>query len=434
MKNAGITGAGKGVQGILSLIALALAARQLGPEAFGFFVLIHSMVFGISHILRFQTWQAVLKYGAEALENAEPERLRILLRFCFTLDILAAIGGCAVMVIIAGPLSSLFGLPQDQVWMAQLYALSIIFMVLTPTQTGVLRLFDRFDLLAIQTVIAPSLRLVGTLFLFFTSGSLLYYLIVWFLGGIISRQAMLIFSGRELLRRGYGRGCFLPVHPLRPPESKIWRFILSHNVSGGLNVSRDEIGLLMVGWMLGPAAAGMFKIAQKFADILIKPANKMLIPAMYPELARFEAEGQAGQTKAQFKSRRAMLRKNLMVVGGLALIIFASLVLGGKWLITAFYGPDYSGSYATMIWLCLAGVVSIVTYPLEPLLSAAGKVRHMMAAYGTGLAVYIVGIYWLTGIFSLSGAGMASSLGALASAILLYYGGGARILKANAKV
>ena len=419
LKNAGIVGIGKGMQGVMSLLALALAARQLGVEAFGLFVLIHAMMFGVSQILRLQSWQAVLKYGAEALHDGNAERLRDLVRYCFTLDIMAGLVGTAGMVLAAGPLAGLFGLPDQQIWIAQIYSISILFILLTPTQLGVLRLFGRFDLVAWQTMIGPAVRTLGSLFLFFCvpEAGLLAYLTLWFIGGAVARQAMFVMALLVLRRENMPSGFFRPIYNgcmMSSPEPGLLRFVFGHNLGRGLNAAQDHIALVLVGGILGPAAAGLFKIAQKFSDILAKPAAKFLIPAIYPEFARFEASG-------DHQEKKRMIRKNMVVVGAVSVALFLVLVFAGEYLIEIFSGPDYKPAYWPMILLALAGLVVTLSYPLEPMLSAAGRVRAIILAYGVGLAVYLGLIYGFSLFgYGLIGAGLAAIFSALVSAMIMF--------------
>ena len=415
LKNASIVGFGKGMQGLVSLISLALAARHLGVETFGFFVLIHGMVFGFSQILRFQSWQAVLKYGAHAQADDDPARLTTILRFTFTLDFLSAVIGTIIMVCLAGPLAKSFSLPDDHIWMAQLYSVSLAFMLLTPTQLGVLRLFDRFDLVAIQTLIGPLFRFLGTLILFFVfpQSGLFAYLCVWFCGGFFARQFMFIFAQYVLRQHNFKQSCFRLVHPFKPPQPGMWSFIFGHNVFRSFYISHEYIGLMVVGWLLGPAAAGLFRIAQKIAAIMIKPTEKLLVPALYPELAKFEATGDKVH-------RNQMIKSNLKIVGVLSFLLFAILCFGGKEFIILLSGSEYERAYSPMIWLCIAGLVTILSYPLEPLLSAAGRIRQLVISYGAGFVVYVVSLIILTLQLHITGAAIATLLAVSVSTFFMY--------------
>lgn len=416
LRNAGIVGIGKGTQGIISLVALALAARQLGVEAFGHFALIHGMVFGLSQVLRFQTWQAVLRFGAAAIEHGHEERLSRLISFTLTLDCLAAIVGGVVMIALTHTLAGLFSLPDEQIAAAQIYAASIIFMLLTPTQLGILRLFNRFDLVALQTIITPAIRVVGAgcLFLFLPGATLEHYLAVWMAGTIVGRYSMFHMARRVLDDNGHPSVRFRPTHPLQSPEPGLRHFVLGHHVFRSLQISQEPLSLLLVGWLLGPAAAGVYRIAQEFAGVLAKSSEKLLMPALYPEIARLNV-------RKDNIARKRMIASNLAIVCSLALAIFTLLALFGEWLIGAVSGQEYAGAYIPMLWLCAAGLVSIAAYPLEPLLSAAGRVQPLIAGHAAGLGVHVFSLYFLARAYDLPGAAMAALLATASSAAILFF-------------
>lgn len=416
LKNAGIVGVGKATQGVVSLFALALAARQLGVETFGQFALIHALVFGLSQILRFQTWQAVLRFGADALEKPDNPRLYRIIRFTFTLDLLAAGLGASLMIAVAGALVHWLSLPDEQTWLARMYGLSIVFMLLTPSQLGVLRLFNRFDLVSLQTIAAPVTRLAGAglLFLFVPDAGLAHYLGVWMLGTVGGRYAMFHMARRVLDDNGHTTFRFRPTNPLRAPEPRLWHFILGHHLFRSLQISQEPLSLLLVGWLLGPAAAGVFRIAQEFAGILVKPSEKLLVPALYPEIARLNARGET-------ILRGQMITRNLAIVCSVALGLFVLLAVSGEWLIGAISGADYVDAYLPMLWLCGAGLVTIAAYPLEPLLSAAGRVRPLVLAHATGLAVHVTALYVLARTFGLEGAAAASLVATASGALILLF-------------
>ena len=425
LKNAGLVGTGKGLQGVVSLVAFALAARQLGATDFGFFVLIHGIMFGLSHILRAQSWQAVLKYGTEALHDNDRKRLKNILRYTFSIDILAAIVGVVIALFLVTPLSAVIGLPSGQLGLVKLYWISIFLILLTPTQFGVLRLFNRFDLIAVQTVIGPFIRFAGTVFLyFFTSAGLPAYLLVWFAGTIAGRFCLFAMALYTLRDHDLDGHCYKPVHPLHNnSEAGIVRFILAHNLTSSLQAAREPVGLILIGGMLGPAAAGIFRIAQKFADILMKPAGKILIPAIFPEFAKYET-GQGD------KQHQHMIYKNIFVIGSLSLLVFAVLWLGGRQLIALIYGSDYLAAYKPMIWLCAAGLITILSYPLEPFLSAGRRLQTIILANAAGLLIF-AGLLWsLSGIYGVTAAGIAALASVVINTVIMLAGGGYDMLKA----
>lgn len=414
LRSAGIVGTGKTVSALMSMATVALAARALGTEAFGLLALVHGLVFGLSQLIRAQSWQAVIRYGSEALETSDIPRFQRLIKFTTILDILAACTGLVLLQLFMGPAATAFDLPAAMHDTARLYGFAILFMVTTASPLGLLRLFDRFDLIAVQTTVASAVRLAGAVWLFLHEGTLAGFLLVWFIAVAASRLVLLVMAWRETARRGYLTGIMKKKEKQLRPEPGIWRFIFGHNLSRGLFLSQAQFGLLMVGWLLGPAAAGLFRIAQQVAELLIKPAAKLLIPAIYPELAKLRGGD-------QFQARRVMMLRTAVLTGAGALAVFAVFVFWGRDIITLLAGSAFAGAYTPMLWLAAAGVITTFAFPLEPLLSSVGRVRQIVFSQLAGAGLYIALLYILIGTHGLSGAGMATffafSLGAAVMAL-----------------
>src|SRR3546814_17331914 len=83
------------------------------------------------------------------------------------------------------------------------------------------------------------------------------------------------------------------------------------------------LGLLAVGWLVGPAAASLFRIARQLAELLTKVNRNLLTPAIYPELARLTARGDIG-------GRRGMVVRSALVLGGMSVVAFGVVGLVGR--------------------------------------------------------------------------------------------------------
>ena len=93
LRNAGVLLTGKAAAGLLNLAATAIAVRALGAEAFGTLLLAHALARTAGSIAKFQSWQAVLRYGAPALREGRREEFRALLRFTAGLDAASSVAG-----------------------------------------------------------------------------------------------------------------------------------------------------------------------------------------------------------------------------------------------------------------------------------------------------------------------------------------------------
>ena len=76
---------GKAAAAVLSLAYLAIASRTLGPEGLGYLVLAHTYVQTVAYITRFQSWQAIVRFGAPLINDDHSTIFKTLLRFTIKL-------------------------------------------------------------------------------------------------------------------------------------------------------------------------------------------------------------------------------------------------------------------------------------------------------------------------------------------------------------
>ncbi|MEW5728961.1 MAG: lipopolysaccharide biosynthesis protein, partial [Pseudomonadota bacterium] len=157
-RNTGWLLGGKAANAVLSLAVLAVAARALGPEGLGRLVLLQSLVQFTAEVAKFQSWQGVVRYGALALGGKGD--LGRLVAFSLVLDGASAVAGLAFLVLAGPMLAAQLGWPEEVAALVPFYGTAVVFLV-AGTATGLLRLFDRFDLLATQSALGNLIRLAG---------------------------------------------------------------------------------------------------------------------------------------------------------------------------------------------------------------------------------------------------------------------------------
>ena len=88
---------------MVGIAYLAIAARTLGPEGFGKFVLVLTYGQMIANFVQFQSWKGVIRYGALHVAAERTDRLERLFGFTATLDFGSALAG-ALLAIVGVPL------------------------------------------------------------------------------------------------------------------------------------------------------------------------------------------------------------------------------------------------------------------------------------------------------------------------------------------
>jgi O-antigen/teichoic acid export membrane protein len=399
LANASILLGGKAATAVLGLATTALAARALGLREFGILTLIYAFASAVSDIVEFQSWQVVLHYGTRPLQEGRLSVFQRVLNFSLMLDGIGAIAGLCVAT--AGVL--LFGVqlgwPADVTPLALLYTTSVVWMV-AATATGVLRLVDRFDLIAIQDNAQAAVRLIGAAIAFFMGGGLVAFLIVWYVASMLSFACRAYFAWCELHRHEYLKNFKWGARGITQELPGIWRFCLTTNFNGTLQLAFTHIGTLSAGWFLGPSAAALYRIARQVATAIVKP-TRLVMPALYPELARLWA---VGNTNALYR----LVVQVTLSGGAFATILLLVAAFGGRWALRVVLGDDFVGAAPVMTWLVGSAAIGIWALPLEPFLISTGRAMTAFATRAFVTVLYLPALFLGLKDFGLLGAGYAT--------------------------
>lgn len=409
-KNTAMLTGGKGMSAVLGLIYLALAAQILDVYAFGVLILIHTYVVVMKEITSFHSAQCVIRYGADYLENKNWLKLHSLLKFTTSLDVASSLIGALIAFLLLNTLAPVFDLPGEIIPLAKLYCLLIVFNFHS-SSTGLLRLLDRFDILAKLLVVVPLVRLLGVSIAWLLDAGLVFFLFVWFLANVLRSLATIFIAIRLFIRSKMLAGWNWSFVHISKDHSGIWRFAITTNIHTSLKLINTQISTLVVGAILGPAAVGLFKIALEMSKVLSKPAQ-LFTETLYPELAKLVSKGDLKQLW------KIIVRAGFAGMGVSALVIFI-LLLFGKQLITLIFGIEFVPAYAVLMLLMLAGTVSISTFAFDPAMYAVGRPGIPMRAEVISSLVQLAASILLLMHIGLTGAGYAAIIGTTTLATIL---------------
>lgn len=383
-RNAGLLLAGEGAGAVMGLAALALTARGLGPSLFGVLALAQTYTKMIDTLARFQTWQLIVKYGAEALAQDRPEDFKKLIRFGTYLDLSTALIAAAVAAAAAPLVAWVFGWEPAAMVLAWIFCGRLLFTV-SSTPLGILRLFNRFDLLAKAAPIGNTARLIGVAIAFFADLGMIGFAVAWVAAAIVDRMVTVYLAWRELHVRGLRAG--MPWWPrgVVAAHPGLWKFAWSTNFVASFALAGKDLDLLLVGAMLNTDAAGLYKIASDFAAVVNTP-HRFLNATIFPELARLWAD------EATRTFRRLMLRTSL-IVGTSAVVLVLLFVFLGDNLIKLVVGRQYVDAHALLVLLVLARTIRIASLPFTQALNAMGRATKNLRV---GLTTTVLGASLVT--------------------------------------
>ena len=411
LRNAGWLLGGKGVGGLFSLVYLALVARTLGVAGFGVFAMILAYGQALGNVVGFQSWQTVIRYGARHRADARADRFAQVVAFATVLDFGAALVGALLAVAGALLIGPAIGWGHETQIVAAWFGVSLVFGQ-RGAPTGVLRLFDRFDLAAYAELTLPATRLVGTLIAWGLGGGLAGYLLAWAAAELVTTAAMWRQAWRELCTRDLdGHGWRM--HGLGLDNPGIWRFSITTNLTASIGLVWQQVPVLAVGWIAGPAGAGGYRMATTLGTALTKPVVS-LARSIYPEFARLSVdEGVA--------ALRPVLRRTALISAGLGALSVVLIGFAGVRILAFVGGEAYVFAYPVLVVLTLASALNLIGFGLEPALVAIGRPGAALIARSVASLLYLallaVMLPWLGAI----GAAWATLAATLISTALLWW-------------
>jgi O-antigen/teichoic acid export membrane protein len=397
IKDGGVLLGGNTAATILGLGTLAVTARALTPAEFGLLVLIQSYVVIVDRLFNFQTWQAVIKYGADALRIGNGS-IKKVINLGVRIDVATALLAFAIAYLSAGTVGGWFGWNDEIILMTRVYCLTIAFNI-AGTPTGILRLFDKFKLLSLQKILAEAFRLVGALVALFAGLGLEGFVLVWMGTAILGYVLLAAFAFVELRDH---RLLGFPKESLRSLDSLfpgIWGFLVTTNLNSGIRLASREGDMLLVGGLLGPAAAGLYKVAKQISSLLARVSDPFY-QAIYPELARL-------WSASRIREFVSLAVKSSAAAGIMALIGWSGFLLIGEWIIGHFLAPEYTAAFAVTSVYMLAYVIAVAGFPLHPAMLAMGKPHLTFWVHTLATLAYVPALYALVSMYGLVGAGLA---------------------------
>jgi len=406
---------GRAASALLMLASTALMARSLTPEDFGLVVLIHSYLLLVRGLVNLKPFEAIIRFGVPLLERKEMGRLAQLLRLTFAVDVVLAVIGLCLALLGVSLAGDYFNLDGEARRVAGFYCLLLLASA-SGSASGVLRLFNRFDLLGLRQAMGPLAQLCGVLVAWWYGGGYVSFVMAFGLGFFVEHVILNGFGYAELRRQQPGfqwRGELWTAQRERFPG--LWRFLHIVYWQSNIDLVPKQISLMLVGALLGSAAAGLFRIAQQVARVVSVP-GLLLRQVLFPDLARL-------WFRRDPMFHRLLGRTVLIALSVGVTVALLSLAVS-KGIIDALAGEDYLDASAVLSWLLLAAGLELGVAALRAGGYAMGLAGSLLRASILAIFVYVVALLILSQSHGLPGVAIAVvgwtgvNLGAFAAIVL----------------
>jgi len=407
LKNSSYLAISRVVAAIAQLATLSLAAHGLGLMLFGALILITSYARAVSGIAKFQSWQLIVRYGGRAL-HGQVDDFKTSTGFAFALDAVSGVGGMLVAVVLLPFIAAWIGIKPDQLWLAMLYC-TLLPTYAAATPDGVLRALDRFDQISWQGTATPISRVILVSIAYAVGAHFAIYVGIWYVTDLAGDLYSWFLAWRELRRRGLLKG----IRPTLRPDSLpgAWRFAIHVNLNASVQAAWGPIARLVVGGLLGPAGAALFRVASSLSDSASKPAD-LLAKAFYPEVVRMDLS-----TKKPWK----LMLRGTALASALAVLAILILIVGGQDIVRLLFGREFIGAYQALVILMVVPFINVFSFPLPPMLYALDRPDVPVTSRLAGSLVFFLSIAPLAWNFGVDGAAIALVLGSAATAAMMIW-------------
>ena len=366
---------------LIGLPLVIVLARFLGPEEFGQWAFILSLVVILSTLADggFQT--LTVRDLAPSPGKARPYYLKSL-SARLVLSILASAGLIAWGLIFGG---------GQTPWWLYLFGAALLFPdAITRAGQAVLTARERMDLTSGLSLIqaAGTTLLVGGVIL----------LGCGLKGSLISLLAINLAAAGliTLVLRPY----LLNQEPEPRSAGRLFIHAFPYGLLALLNILYFRVDVIMLTGLRGAVAAGEYSAALRLFEAgLILPAA--LGGALFPVMARQLATGEMNGLLVSYKQA-----VRLLVIVGLPAAVAATFY--SVWVMGLFFGPAYAGSGGILMLLGWSWILFFINAPLGNLLAASNLMPKFVpfAAANTGLNIGLN--FWLIPAYGAMGAAAAT--------------------------
>ncbi len=400
ISNTGLLGGARLIAAFMGVTTLIIAAKALpNNAAFGTLLFIHAYMLFFSEIASFHIWQAIIRFGSIEVKAKNAQRLSAIIKTGLLIDLAsAAIAFLAAILFFnvflwaqsaIGQEASLkaAALPEG-VSLRQLITVycTVILLRQINVATGIFRLFDKFSVLALRTLVMPAVRLIGAIIAAHQGWGLIGFLGVWFSASALSYLTLQIFGIIEIHKRG-----FWPIIKITKPCKVIdfpglYSFIFKTNIDTTINSIRSNFPSLAIMLVFGPAIVAIYRIAQEIARLLSR-AVSLFDQVLFPELSRMAVDMDF-KTLSKTTSNAAL---GIAVVGG---VISAIMLLFGDTVLGKAFNEDFTQASPLSVLLLIGSSLIGIATPFY-------TVFYVLMRPGAAICVRLIGALTVIGLFFL---------------------------------
>ena len=395
LRNSGWLLASRGVTAVLTLAQGALVARALGIRQYGIYAVVTTFVFVVNGVTSFRMNEFVVKYVGDALAAADREAAGAAVKFAMMLEAGASVLAFFVVMAVAPLGASWLVHDEGMARLIQMYALSVLGLLVTESSVGVLQVFNRFRAQALVSALGAVVLLAFTGAAVLLGARLESMIAAATAGSIVGSVAMTWAALRTVRDRCGTEWWRTPLARLRGGRRAALAFGFSTNASATLAMIIRDADVLWLGYLRGPGEAGLYRLAFLIATNLMVPVA-YLGQAFYPEIA-----GQAAR-RAWARFRALLWQGSKLAAAYLAPVCLVVAIASGP-LISGVFGRGFAPAAGALTLLLVGMAFGNLLFWTRPALLALGRADYPFKVSSLLAVLKVVGVLTLVPVYGYLG-------------------------------
>lgn len=381
-----------------TLCGLALnvaVARWYGADMLGTVAVLHSFLLLSTTLTLLGTGTSMLRLLPEHEAKFSTASALGVYRRALGLVVATGLVLGLVLWLLAEPIAAVvFGKPYLSPWFA-LAAGFVVFDSLVSLSTATVRGLRRIGWYAVLLVAPPVVELVLLLAgRAWTAArevpvyALLGSLLVVGLGGLV--VVALVFRGR--LKPG---GLVVPIS-----VSGLLSVSLPMLATAGLNLAMGQTAVVLLGMLRTEEEVGYFSVAVRLASVtifMLLAINSMAGP-------KFSELFHSGRLDELFD----VARRSARLVFWVTAPVLGVLVVGGRWILAGFFGPEFEAAYPALLMLVVGQFVNASTGSTGMFMNMTGLQKQFRNLVLVVFSVHLAGNLLLIPAWGITGAALTS--------------------------
>ena len=391
IKNSIISLSSQTIAGALSFFTTLIIVAAIGVTGNGILALVISYATIFNGLFNFQSYNALIKFGAEAIEKKDKNTYSMYIKTALIQDILTAIIAYVIGNLALKYVGNFMNWDNDVIKYIGLYLITIPINI-TGSLNAILRLHDKFHITGLVAIIGNLSKFILTIIAYILKLGVYYY--VWIEIILIVIQNVLRFYYALKTMKEKGIPFYKVIRTKLYMDIKFTKFNIYNNLVSAVDIPAGQAVNLIINKFLGIETLGVYNLFVK-AGAIIAQITDAIGQAIFPEFSMMVA-------KNNLEAVLNICKKLLKTVNLLSAVMAIIALIFYKIWMPFLIKPNFDYAIAFSIYILFLGLSGSLV-PIHQLFVSVNLVNYNLYIAIICDVIYILILIWLSCTLGLIG-------------------------------